>query len=461
MTVVSTFLKFKSWPSHYRHRFLVHIEYGHRACTRYVILRYIKTHHSLGERRKGRKRAVEEESVNRFSIHTIATVIMMAATGSSIRRITLGRTYSTVEEVIRLLQNLTPQEKIHLIFFCYGDDGYILNTTLLELIPEKYNNIHNFEVLNIQHNDLNLFCRVFDCFVQFVQENNGETKHFGYHTSGKEPMQLERAYRLAYAIQSNSNNTHGHIESFSLRSSFVIGAFQLVLNALLDSGVPDLTLGGGIFNNIDDIDNDNIINFTGISKNTSLKRLKFYSGYHRNRKINLKNLFGSIQGNTTLEILHTVLGSEALSFIEMLRVNISLTDVEFDGIELGLDGTMLLLNLKKEISIQTKINLIWKRLNIMKREEKATAATPTLTSKNKNENNVAVVGDDDIEKEQKQQQQQHAGEENKKKKIEEGKKMLKKKKEMSLWLTLFTKPLMRNELLYQFLTEHADMYNVR
>jgi len=345
------------------------------------------------------------------------------------------------------------------------------------------------------------------------------TKHYEYVNMNHNaddivlPMQFECANRLANAIRmrtsnSNNNSTNNNtIERFSLTDTFCTAkAFQSVWNALLHSngndtttttttttgGIQDLKLVIGFSlenNNVTDGNINDIYSFSNLSNNTTLRRLDLRFDFHLYNHSSpvstimgreMTTIFDSIKYNRTLEKLHLNLyhgvlpKHERMLFTEMLHINSSLVDVKiFNGYNY---------HLCKEITRETTINRIWKRYMKIKREEKKRTALvrnavatalmirkdTNSSSNNNTPTNVATAtataadgdgdGDGDsnnIEVRRRLKQQQE-----KKKKIEEEKKMMKKKKEMLFYLKTFHKPLMRNELIFSYLTENADMYNV-
>jgi len=352
----------------------------------------------------------------------------------TIRKIILSphRHNSTVDNVIRLLRDLTPTEKIHLVLEFMNINGFRFSETveLRELILQKKSNIHHLEV--------------FDClefFIQFLLANNGETTHFLYSCTTIVSMHLEKATKLSNAIRSNNNN-NGNIESF-IFSGFCDSSqvFQPVWDALLlTTGVQELKLFIHFLEN-NDVNGGNNIDFSNISTNTSLKELEVGS------TLCGTNLFESIKGNTTVEKLtiSSQYGAEnnfdksgKKAFLEMLVNNTTLRQVELKD----KNGNPLL---REEINIHTTVNQVWQRLLIIKRKERMADATAAAISTTTPNVAIIITVDDTVEKN---------------KKMAEEKKMMKKKKEMLFYLKTFHKPLMRNELIFSYLTENADMYNV-
>jgi len=210
---------------------------------------------------------------------------------------------------------------------------------------------------------------------------------------------------------------------------------------------------------------DGGIDFSKLSTNTSVNKLRL----RLKSKSDLirTNLFESIKVNQTLKKLHlnfygmVFQERERTSFIEMLRENITLIEV-----------LVPVKDLDREIGIQTELNRMWKRF-IRKREERVAATTATTVAAatpaiNNTYNNVVpatIVNATVVVVNEREQQQDDDEEEeennNGKKKIEEEVKMEKKKEEICIYLEIFKKPLMRNEIIFSYLTQNADMYNVR
>jgi len=367
----------------------------------------------------------------------------MAEETTIIREIYLGPFHgsSTIDEVIRMLRGLIPTKKIHLTLMFMNIEGFRFSETveLRELAFEKKSQIHRLDV----YNELNFF-------VPFLLADNGETKHFTYWELSAINMQLDQVTGLSNAIRTNN------IESFNFtgccKSSEV---FQPVWDALLTTNVQNIKLSLEFSKNNEERSGSNKFDFSNISTNTSLKELKLEITLYGT------NLFDSIKGNTTIEILEirSQQGdanfniSEKKAFIEMLFQNTTLIHVELR------DGNFYHI-LQEEIDIHTTLNRMWKRLIIVRRKERIAAAatvaiyTPTTTVAF----TTATDGDVTVGR---RKQKNNVDEVEKNKKIEEETKMRKKKREMNLWLKTFEKKaVLCNELIYLFLTENAgDRYN--
>ena len=353
-----------------------------------------------------------------------------------IRRISFDRYFPSVDNLITLLRDLKPTEKIHLTLVFMNRAGFRFSETveLRELILQKNSNIHHLVVFNC-----------FEFLIQFLLANNGETKHFSYFGLIKRvPIQLERGNRLSDAMRSNN------IESFAFsgrcNSSEV---FQPVLDALLATRVQDLELDFEFLEN-NDVNGGNNIDFSSISTNTSLKELKV------DAPLDMTHLFDSMKGNKTVEklvvnnrMVANFRDKEKLAFNEMLRKNCTLLDVTFN--------ICIIPIIQEQVNIFTKLNWMWIRYKIVKLKERIAAAataaisTTTITT-------VATTIDNATVKRRTEEDNAEKVENNKK--IEEEKKTMKKKKEINLWLKTFEKkPAICNEFIYLFLTENADMYN--
>ena len=267
--------------------------------------------------------------------------------------------------------------------FTLGDIGDAFE--MRELIIDKKRNIHCLEVKNhcTRHSRQ---LRYFHFFVKFIlANNNGETPHFKYWTSAG-TMWFQCANQLANAIQSNN---HGHIESFSLTDEFFnLKTFQPIWDAVLHSGVRELGLRLRLPDSIFYKHNhkNNILDFSNLRTNTSLKELIFYPDLQQEPMVGKflaqTNLFDSIRVNKGIEKLRFNFDSFLLEkkdiqlFQTTMRKNYTLVNVKVNS---SINQQLV----QEKIRTETTTNQKWKRYLVkrsLKTSSVATATTATTTA---------------------------------------------------------------------------------
>ena len=404
---------------------------------------------------------------------------IMAERTTTRRKVTFGGDERNTQEVIirALQEDRTPNEMldVELQFYDFDeldDNNNVDNnesvfdprftftpTTLMQnKILEQIMCIEKFTVLNFCNERNELLCSLI-FFIEFLKSNT-KTKHFTYDGNVYcFSMSLELADHFASALQSISNNNGCCIESFTLKHQFDnLEAFQPIWNSLLDAGTRDLCLDVAFPKKINDDNNNNNNNylFSNLSINTTLQRLELTIG----SGFMWTQLFDAIKFNKGLEKLCICLevsnflyfyGEGKMLLQEMLLANISLLTVTIKGFDIGnfnIDDTT-----RNIIKIQTKLNRMWKRYRMKCKERAAVIITHLRMAPSIAVVVVAVASERGPAQEE---------EVEKHKKIEEERKIVKKKEEMLICLQTFDKKSsIRNELIYHFLKENADMYNVR
>ena len=347
------------------------------------------------------------------------------------------------------------------------DVAYAFNSNdileLEDLLLDKKSCIHLLEIESFYQIDP---FRIFKLLVRIIEENNGEIKEFIYEDHVEEDLSVALAIQLCDALRSNNNNTNNNntnnnntnndvtIESFTFGQVFQnFEGLQHVWNALLETGVERLYLNSVVSKN--DLSNDNM-DFSNLVSDITLKELDLWIYQNQpNTKLAGTNIFESIMFNNTLEKFYIQnYGNDLFlenrvipTYKEMLHKNSTLIDVR-------LDWTKFPIDLKKESDTHTEINRKWKRYKSIKREEENsnTTSATAATAATINDIDTTIVVNTIVEKKQKIQEQRE-------KKIQEETKMKKKKEELLICLNEFHgKPVINNELIFSYLTNHSNSY---
>ena len=288
--------------------------------------------------------------------------------------------------------------------------------------------------------------RCFNYFTNIVRLIRGNGKHLTYYNNGEEKMDallFERAIQqLAEAVVQSRNNkdTTNAIESFHFGDpNLTPGTFQLLWNTLLDSGTRKITFYNTIRNiiwndtadvnhPINDNNNNNTINFTGMETNASLKELDL-AGYDMGEE-DFRSLFHSMKWNKGLVTLklkysdYQELPKEVKKLLEeVLCENSTLLDCCLKRGYHDVHDRIF-----EVIHCQMEVNRRWKRYLLKREREKIVRTVLARTKERENTNN------------------NHNEEDERKKRL----------KMRLLFRVFHQKPVLRTTLLFHLLSEYPD-----